>query len=406
MDGQAAIGVDSHVDSHRGRTPVVSGGRARTGRGKRGNAEGSVYRRKDGRWVAAVRPIDGPRVYRYAKTRAEAAAKLTLALKAASDGLPMPPERQTVGAFLLEWLQTTAKPGVRPATYLSYAGLVRVHLVPELGRISLNRLTPQHVQAMMNRKLEAGLSPRRVDYIRAVLRRALNDALRWGLVARNVATLARRPKQERYEIRPLDPAQARAFLEAVRGDRLEALYSVALAVGLRQGEALGLRWEDVDLGAGVIHVRKSLQRIDGRFQLLDPKSSRSRRTISLPAVVIDALRAHRDRQLAEKSLAGDHWTDLGLVFTTPLGRPLDGSTVTHAFQRHLERAGLPRQRFHDLRHACASLLLAQGVNPRVVMEVLGHSQITLTLDTYSHVLPTLQADAAARMDALLRPQGR
>jgi integrase len=406
MDGQAAAGFDSQLDSHQQRTPTAAGGHRRTGRGgKRGNAEGSVYQRKDGRWVAQVRQLGGPRVYRYARTRTEAATKLTELLKAASVGLPMPPERQTVGAYLVEWLETTAKPGLRPTTYVSYAGVVRVHLVPELGSLRLSRLTPQHVQALMNRKLEAGLSPLRVDYLRRVLRRALNDALRWGLVARNVATLVRPPRRQRVEIRPLDPAQARTFLGAIRGDRLEALYSVALAVGLRQGEALGLRWEDVDLVAGVIRVRKALQRIDGRFQLVDPKSPRSRRTVTLPAVVVEALRAHRTRQEGERRRAGTEWEDWSLVFTTPLGRPLDASNVTHVFQRHLERAGLPRQRFHDLRHACASLLLAQGVSPRVVMEVLGHSQITLTLDTYSHVIPALQADAAARMDALLRAQG-
>ena len=404
MDGKSVSGGDSHVDSYRGRTSAGSDGRRRTGRARRrGNAEGSVYQRADGRWVAQVKPVDGARVYRYARTRAEAAAKLTLLLKAASDGLPMPPERQTVGAYLEEWLETTAKPWLRPASYVSYAGIVRGHLVPELGKVPLSRLTPQQVQAMMNRKLEAGLSARRVDYLRGVLRRALNDALRWGLVARNVATLVRPPKWVRFEIRPLDPAQARAFLEAVRGDRLEALYSVALAIGLRQGEALGLRWEDVELEAGVIHVRKALQRIDGRWQLVDPKSSRSRRTVHLPVVVADSLRAHRAAQREERLLAGAEWEDWKLVFTTPLGRPLDASNVTHAFQRHVAKAGLPRQRFHDLRHACASLLLAQGVNPRVVMDVLGHSQITLTLDTYSHVIPMLQADAAARMNALLSP---
>ena len=403
MDGQPTGGGDSHVDSYRGRTPAGLDGRRRTGRARRrGNAEGSVYQRADGRWVAQVKPVDGTRVYRYARTRAEAAAKLTLLLKAASDGLPMPPERQTVGAYLEEWLETTAKPGLRPASYVSYAGIVRGHLVPELGKVPLSRLTPQQVQAMMNRKLEAGLSPRRVDYLRGVLRRALNDALRWGLVARNVATLVRPPKRERFEIRPLDPAQARAFLEAVRGDRLEALYSVALAIGLRQGEALGLRWEDVDLEAGLLHVRKALQRIDEQWQFVEPKSPRSRRTVHLPAVVVESLWAHRAAQREERLLAGAEWEDWGLVFTTPLGRPLDASNVTHAFQRHVARAGLPRQRFHDLRHACASLLLAQGVNPRVVMEVLGHSQITLTLDTYSHVIPALQVEAAARMDTLLR----
>jgi len=400
MDREAVGPQDSNADSNPRRTSADTGSRQRT---KRGNYEGSVYRRSDGRWVAAVSLGDGKRVHRYAKTRADAATKLAAVLKTAQDQLPIPPERGTVGQFLEDWLANTAKRTVRPSTFVSYEGLVRVHLVPELGKVPLIKLSPQHVERMINRKLAAGLSPRRVEYMRAVLRRALNDALRWGLVARNVATLVTPPRAERYEIRPLDPEQARRFLDTVRGDRLEALYSVALAVGLRQGEALGLRWQDVDFDKGVIYVRRALQRIGGSLQLVEPKTTRSRRAVVLPTTVTTALQQHRARQVAERLAAGSEWIDADLVFCTPMGRPLDASNVTHAFQKHLARAGLPRQRFHDLRHACASLLLAQGVSPRVVMEILGHSQVALTLDTYSHVLPSLTAEAAARMAAILSP---
>lgn len=387
-----------------GRASANPSGPPRRSRRRRGNDEGTVFQRKDGRWVAAVSGVDGRgRVYRYGKTRAEAAAKLTKALKAVQDGLPIPGERQTVGQYLEAWLEDSAKPTIRPATYDSYACLVRMHLVPELGHVPLAKLTPQQVQALLNRKLASGLAPRRVAMIRGVLRTALNQALRWGRVARNVATLVSPPRASHFEVRPLDPAQARAFLEAVRGDRLEALYTVALAIGLRQGEALGLRWDDVDLDAGVLHVRHALQRIDGRPQFVEPKSARSRRTIVLPNLVGDALRVHRVRQTEQRLAVGGEWEENGFVFTTAFGRPLNDSNVTHMFQRHLARAGLPRQRFHDLRHACASLLLAQGVSPRVVMELLGHSQITLTLNIYSHVMLGLQADAAARMHALLSP---
>ena len=355
--------------------------------------------------MAAVTGVEGRgRVYRYGKTRAEAAAALTRTLKAVQDGLPIPGERQTVRQYLETWLEESARPAIRPATYDSYACLVRMHLIPELGHVPLAKLTPHQVQSMLNRKLASGLAPRRVAMIRGVLRTALNQALRWGLVARNVAALVSPPRAAHFEVRPLDPAQARAFLKAVHGDRLEALYTVALAIGLRQGEALGLRWDDVDLDAGVMHIRHALQRIDGKLQLVEPKSARSRRTIVLPDVVRNTLRAHRARQTQQRLAVGAEWEEGGFVFTTELGRPLNDSNVTHMFQRHLARAGLPRQRFHDLRHACASLMLAQGVSPRVVMELLGHSQITLTLDTYSHVMPGLQADAAAKMHALLATQ--
>jgi integrase len=203
------------------------------------------------------------------------------------------------------------------------------------------------------------------------------------------------------EIKPLNPEEAQSFLKVVKGDRLEALYSVALAVRLRRGEALALRWEeDVDLDKGTITVRNSLQRIDGKLVLVEPKSERGRRTIALPDFAVKALRQHRARQTEERLLAGKRWQQTGYVFTTTIGTAMDGISVTRRFQRILKNAGLPRQRFHDLRHAAASLLLAQGVNPRVVMEILGHSQISLTLNTYSHVIPSLQRDATRRMDGL------
>ena len=317
----------------------------------------------------------------------------------------MPPERQTVGEFLNIWLRDTAKQSVRPATYTSYATIVRRHLLPALGTTSLMKLTPQQVQMLMNRKLQEGLSARRVDYIRGVLRSALAQAMKWGLVSRNVATLVTPPRAERAEVRPFDPEEARRFLDAIRGDRLEALYSVALAVGLRQGEALGLRWEDVELERGRLMVRYGLQRIEGNFRLVEPKTRLSRRAIDLPPTVVASLRAHRRRQLEEELASTDWRNEWGLVFTTDRGRPLDASSVTHRFQKALERAGLRRQRFHDLRHACASLLLAQGVPARVVMELLGHSQITLTLNTYSHVMPSLRREAADRMEDLLTHGG-
>jgi integrase len=371
-------------------------------RGRRGNHEGSVWQRKDGRWVAAYHDGAGRRVQHYARTRVGAAEKLADGLKLQLDRVVVPTEKQTVGQYLTEWLENSARRTVRPMTFVSYESIVRQHLIPELGSIPLARLAPQEVQRLLNAKSDSGLSPRRVAYIRAVLRRALREALEWGLVTRNAAALVRPPKVERFEIRPLDPEQARTFLKAIRGDRLEALYTVALAVGLRAGEALGLCWEDVDLDHGELCVRRALQKIDGEWRLVEPKTPRSRRTVSLPAVTVGALREHQQRQAVERERAREMWADQwGLVFTTPLGTPLDNANVTHRFQRHLATAGLPHQRFHDLRHACASLLLAQGVNPRVVMEVLGHSQVTLTLDTYSHVIPALGREAAAQMDDVL-----
>lgn len=239
--------------------------------------------------------------------------------------------------------------------------------------------------------------------IRTVLRLALGRAVKHGLVPRNVAALASPPKQERHEIQPLEPSELRAFLSAIEGHRLEALFVLAVTSGMRSGELLGLTWADLHLERSEVLVRLALQRIDGAPQLVAPKSTAGRRTIALPTVAVEALRAHRVRQLEERIAAGPEWQPVidDLVFCTALGRPLDQANLLRTLHGILERAGLPRRRFHDLRHSMATALLVAGVSPRVVMEMLGHSQISLTLGTYSHVLPEVQRDAADRMGALL-----
>jgi integrase len=334
------------------------------------------------------------------KTRREVQEKLTAALRAHHQGLPIDQdERETVGKFLDRWLDDIAS-SIRASTLKSYRDIVRVHLQPELGHVRLTKLTPAQVQTMLTSKTASGLSPRRVQYIRAVLRSALAQALDWSLVARNAAELTRAPKVVYDEVKPLSVEQARALLAAVRDDRLEALYVLALSTGMRQGELLGLRWEDVDLEQRTLRVSMTLHRVNGEYQLQEPKTQRSRRAIVLPRVAADALGRHQGRQNEERALTGD-WERTDLVFTTDRGAPLHGSSITHRFQDLLERAGLPRQRFHDLRHGCATLLLAQGVQGRSIMGALGHSQIGLTMNTYGHLTPSMEADTAARMDAIL-----
>jgi integrase len=274
-------------------------------------------------------------------------------------------------------------------------------LTPALGRLPLAKLTPQHVQKFMNEKLAAGLSARTVQYLRAVLRRALSQALRWNLVARNVATLVDAPKTKRNAVRVMSPDEVSLFLEAAKGQRFEPLLIVAISTGLRQGELLGLRWVDVDLPTSVIHVRHGIQRLNGRLTLTEPKTERSRRTLRLPQIAIRALQMQRARQNEERLGAGGRWNDLGFVFATSIGTPLDARNLTRHFARVLTRAGLPRLRFHSLRHSCASLLLTQHVPARAVMELLGHSEIRLTMDTYSHVMPQLMTEAANAMDDAL-----
>jgi integrase len=235
-----------------------------------------------------------------------------------------------------------------------------------------------------------------------VLRRALGQAEKWGLVARNVAKLAQPPAYRRPQMQALDAAQANRLLAAASGHRLEPLFRVALALGLRQGELLGLPWREVDLDRRELRVTQALQGVDHALILVPRKSERSRRVLPLPPFLVDALRAHRVRQIEERLAGGEHYHDSGLVFTSRTGAPLDERNVTRIFQRFLAAAELPLVRFHDLRHSCALLLLAQGVAPRVVMEILGHSQISITMDTYSHVMPALSQDAVERVAALFQ----
>jgi len=373
---------------------------------RRGPNEGTIYERQDGRWQGAVHMgyQDGKRVRKWVigNTRAEVVAKLAPIIKARDESRPVPDQRQKLGPFLRNWLDEVARPALRSSTYDSYDDILRLHLIPGLGRISVAKLTPGEVQTFLNVKSASGLSPRRVQYIHAVLRRALGSAERWGLASRNVAKLVDPPRVPRHEIRPLTPEQARLLLDAAVGERLHALYVTALATGLRQGELLGLRWGDLDLDARkTLHVRHSLARVEGKLELLEPKTDRSRRTVVLPEVVITALRAHRTRQRMDRLLAGSRWMDTGHVFATTVGTPLDAASVTRSFQRLLDRAGLPRCRFHDLRHAAATFLLAQGFTLEDVKNLLGHSSIVLTSNTYGHVLEQRQQQVARGMDAVL-----
>lgn len=372
---------------------------------RRGHSEGSIYQRTDGLWVASVSLgyANGKRSRKtlYGKTRKEVAEKLKVVLRDRQQGLPVKVDRQTVGQFLDRWLAEVIDGDRRPSTVLSYRQYVRLHITPFIGRIQLSKLTAQDIQSLLVNRRAAGMAPRSVRYVLTILRLALGQAERWELVPRNVAALVDAPTVPRFEATPLDLDQVGQLLDTITGDRLEALYVLSVGVGLRQGEALALRWIDLDLDAEMLTVRHSLQRIDGKLTLTEPKTSRSRRTVLLPSPLVDALRQHRKRQLEERLLAGGRWHDLRLVFTTTLGTPLDSRNLTRHFKQTLQRANLPEIRWHDLRHTCATLMLTRGVSPRVMMDTLGHSQISMTLGMYSHVLPALAREAADAMGELL-----
>jgi integrase len=371
--------------------------------GRRGNSEGTIFQRKDGRWTAGAEVGGYRRKWIYGKTRREVADRLSKIQREVAEGRPVISDRLSVAEYLNRWLYEVAKQRTRPMTWRGYEHLVRLHILPSLGRVRLAKLTPQHVHCLVTQKVREGhLSPRTIQYMHSVLRAALNQAVRWRMVHYNAAAMVSTPRVTRREVRALTPEEARCLLDAARGDRLEALYSVALALGLRQGEALGLKWCDIDFDTHVLRVRRASQRIPHHgTQLVETKTKRSRRSLVMPPIVINALCGHRGRQAVERLAAGERWVDLDLVFPSERGTLADGPNVTHRFHKLLNRAHLPPMRFHDLRHACASLLLVQGVHPRVVMETLGHSQISLTMDTYSHVIPALQREAADRMEAVL-----
>ncbi|WP_243123826.1 tyrosine-type recombinase/integrase [Thermaerobacter sp. FW80] len=376
---------------------------------RRGHNEGSIYQRKsDNKWVAAVTVYTGDgrrrRKTRVCRTRAEAKKALQELLADLRAGRLAAGASVTTGDYLATWLDSV-KHGLRPRTLESYSYIVRHHLSPEIGRIKLERLTPAHVQDLLDRKLAAGLSPRTVRYIFTVLNAALGRAVKFGILTRNPCDVVEAPKVERKEMQALTPAQAARFLAAAREDRFHALFVLAVTCGLRQGELLGLRWEDVDFDAATLTVQRQLQwdRAGKRFVLAQTKTGRGRQ-VPLPPVAVDALRRHRARQAQERLLVGSAWcNDYGaLVFTTAVGTPVrPENLVRRHFKPVLERAGLAPIPFHALRHTCATLMLQAGIPMKVVQSVLGHASISTTADIYMHVDANFLATAAARVEDLL-----
>jgi len=290
---------------------------------------------------------------------------------------------------------------VRQRTYERYESIVRVHLAPAIGKVKLKALTPDHVRGLYREKLDGGLAPRTVLHIHRTLSKALKQATDDGLVPRNAAAPVKPPRPRREEIRPLDREQVRVLFEAAGEDRLEALYVVAVTTGLRRGELQGLKWEDLDLEAGTLQVRRTLSEPRGGFVFEAPKSGKGR-NVRLTQKATTVLREHRRRQIEERMRLGTLGNDHGLVFPSGAGTPLSGGNLNRAFKALLRRAGLSSMiRFHDLRHTCATLLLQQGVNPKFVQELLGHRDVSLTLNVYSHVLPDMGGIAASAMDNAL-----
>jgi integrase len=377
---------------------------------RRGNGEGSITQRPDGIWEGRLTLLDGRRKSFYNKSRQVVARKLAEALRDREKGAAIvTDERLTVAAYLAQWLERMAPPRVRPSTHQRYAQLL-AHVTRAYGEQRLTRLTARHLAdlyAQLQRPAAedgAGISATTAHHVHTVLHEALDDAFKLDLIVANPTERVDAPKLRRAPVKPFSSEEAWRLIEAARGERLEALYMLALTSGLRLGELLALTWRQVDLDAGQLRVVASLQRVGAnRWQVGEPKTESSRRQIALSSLAIEALRAHRARQLAERLALADVWNDHDLVFCDELGGYLNPNSVTRThFQGLLARAGLPRKRFHDCRHSAASLLLEMGVPMKVVSVMLGHTTIVVTSDIYSHVTPDMQREAAVAMDALFR----
>ena len=379
-------------------------------RKQRGNGEGSIYEHKrDGRKIGyrgayTVYTTSGPKCrYVSGKTREEARLKLTKAMADRDGGLVFEDGGLTVGEYVERWLKDSVRGTVRQSTYEAYEYMTYPHIVPALGRVKLKALTPVHVRTFYREKLDGGLSSATVRKMHGVLQKALDQAVSDGLIPRNAAKGIRLPQDKKKEIRPLSPDEARALLVAARGDRLEALYVLAVSTGLREGELLALRWENVDLKGAVLRVSQTLTREGGKVLLGPPKTKNSRRAVGLMGSAVQALREHLTRQLEEMESLGSLYRPGGLVFANEVGGIVNPSNLRNrSLKALLERAGLPPIRFHDLRHTCATLLLSRNVNPKIVSEMLGHASIAITLDTYSHVLPNMQESAVRALEEALK----
>jgi integrase len=369
---------------------------------KRGNHEGSIYRRKDGRWCAQV-SLQGRRLTKYAKTQSECRAWIKEMLQQIDAGLSFEGTHVTLARFVGTWLDGKEL-SRRPKTVQQYRQIARQHILPVLGRMRLQDIQPAHIKQLYALKQKEGRGARTIQLIHAVLHNALKQAVREGLLGRNPASAVERPKVEQSEMRIFNEEQIQQFLIAASGSSFEAVYYLALATGMREGELLGLKWSDIDWNKGVLFVQRQLQQISGQGYVFSPPKTRSgRRKIKVGSVTLKQLEAHQERQTLEKAVAGERWQEHDLVFPTTLGTPLDHKRVRNEFKSILKRAGLPAIRFHDLRHTSLNALLDMGLPVNTVQGRAGHAKPSTTVNIYGHATARLQTEAAEKIEELITP---
>lgn len=360
---------------------------------RRASGEGSVGKRPDGTYYGAIR-IEGKRHWAYGSTKKEVADKLKALQQKSDQGISLGADKVTVEDFLTRWLEEVIKPTCKFSTYRSYRQMTLNHINPAVGKLTLAALRPDHIQQLVNALHKENKAPRTIRNVRAALRKALNQAIRWRYITFNAASLVETPRIEKFSIQPFTTEEARVFLTHIKGHKLEVLFLLALLLGLREGELLALQFSDFDLAKQSLTISGTLQWRPGTLVRETAKTNASHRTLPLPASVIPLLTAHMAQQ-RERFPQGKY------LFTAARGGPLSPFTLVPQFKALLESAGLRPIRFHDLRHSCATFLIARGEHPRTVMDILGHSQISTTMNIYGHTLDETRTSAIKALDSFL-----
>ncbi len=371
----------------------------------RGHNEGSVYYWKErDRWVAEISLGPGKRKKILCKTKQEALKKKNDALRELEKGTLATGPQRKLKDYLADWIENMHKDGIRVSTYVKYKKNIK-YIVDELGDVWLQKLTPEQVRRFytkMGTKKEKGgkgLSSKTVSSIHGVLHLALKNAVRWNYVSRNVCDLVTPPRIVSREVTPLTLEQAHTLLEGVREHRLEVLLTMAVVTGMRRGELLALRWSNIEFDRQTLLVLHTVDYIPHYgYVETEPKTKAGKRLISLPSFLIDMLKEHRIQQLERRLKVGDAWENRDLVFPDLHGGYFNSNYLLRMFKKLLQEVGVPHMHFHDLRHSAATILLSMGVNMKVVQELLGHSDIAITLGLYSHLLPTMQKEVVDKWD--------
>ena len=368
----------------------------------RGRNEGSIYQRSSGSWRAQI-SLNGKRISFSAKTKTECQKWSREKQFHLDQGYDHHGGKIILGTYLNKWLET-CKVSLRPNTVYQYGLTIKNHITPYVGNIQLKDLRLDRIEQLYAELLTDGVGTRTVRLTHSVLHRALEKAVKYGLIVRNPSQGAALPRKQQPEMQVLDTSQATQFLIAAYGRRYEALYHLAIKTGMRQGEIFGLKWSDLKWNSGTLYVQRQIQRVKGQgWSFTEPKTKAGRRPIELGEGTLQVLRLHKKRQELQKAVIGDRWQEHDLIFTSSVGTPCDASNLRVDFLKLLEKAGLQRIRFHDLRHTAASIMLNNGIPIIVVSKILGHSKPSITLDIYGHLFHEMQSEAAMKMDKFITP---